>query len=883
MSIPILVTKLFIPQPRPELVHRPCLIEQLNRGLQRKLILISAPAGFGKTTLVSAWVDTLRRDTPGKNQNNIKIAWLSLDERDNDQTRFLVYLISTLRTIKENMAGGVLSTLQSPQPPPYETTLTTLINEIAAIPDRIILVLDDYHLIHAQPIHDVLTYLLENQPPNIHLVVATREDPPIPLARLRARGQLSELRANDLRFTSAEAAEFLNQVMGLNLSVEDITALETRTEGWITGLQLAAISMQGSRDTSGFIKSFTGSHRFILDYLFEEVIRLQEPEIRRFLIQTSIFERFNAASCEALTGYSNSRSVLDRLEQTNMFIIPMDHERNWYRYHHLFADYLNTELTSPETAELCKKASAWHETSDLVFEAVRYALASADSDFFADVIDRALSIDTVWSGGNLAQYLSWVDAIPPDALLSRPQLSLNAAHIYYLAGRFELAEKRITQTEQTLKSQSATPEVEQMLALAALYRGSIASVRGDTAQAIEQTTFAQARLPRENHLAHARAFFSLGLAYELAGQSENAAQNYLLSSDEAKSAGVLFLAIHADCAAAQVQISQGRLHLAEQACQNAIQLADDQRLAPLGLAWSILGGIALERDDLAAAEKRLSDGIALSRLGGLMDDVVLGLAYLARLRTYQGNTTAAFDAIQEASEIIQGYGVERMSTLAPAHLARLQIYTGEKQSAAQWAAEYQAIRGESPREFEDLTLVRVLIMNGDLENVPSMLNPLLGRAQDEGRLRTCMEVMILFALYQRAQKDIPAAVDWLSQALGFAAPEGFIRIFLDEGTPLLELLPQARQAAPELVDAILDRQQVENGSKPSPMAQLPDPLTNQELRVLALIVEGKSNQQIAEELVISLGTAKWHVHNILQKLGVKNRSQAIVRARELGF
>ncbi len=882
MPSPILVTKLYIPSTRTKHVNRPDLIKHLHAGLNRKLTLISAPAGFGKTTLVSAWVDALRQD-PHEKQHNIKFAWLSLDERDNDQTRFLVYLISALRTIEENIASGMLSNLQSPQPPPFETTLTILINEIAAIPDRIILVLDDYHLIQAQPIHDVLTYLLENQPPNIHLVVATREDPPIPLARLRAKGQLSELRANNLRFTSAEAAEFLNQVMGLKLSVEDISALETRTEGWITGLQLAAISLQGSRDSSGFIASFTGSHRFVLEYLIEEVIRQQEPEIRQFLIQTSIFERFNAAACEAITGFSNSRAILDRLEQTNMFIISLDHDRNWYRYHQLFADYLNTELTNNETAELCKKASVWHEANDLVFDAVRYALASGDSDFFADVINRTLSIDTVWSGGNLAQYLSWVDAIPPDDLLSRPQLSLNAAHIYYLAGRFELAEKRISQTEQILKSQSATPEVEQMLALAALYRGSIASVRGDTAQAIEQTNFAQERLPRENNLAHARAFFSLGLAYELAGQSEHAAKNYLLSSDEAKSAGVLYLAIHARCAAAQVQISQGRLHLAEQACQNAIQLADNQHLAPLGLAWSILGGIALERDDLAAAEKLLSDGIALSRLGGLMDDVILGLAYLARLRTYQGNTTATFAAIQEASEIIQGFGVERVSTLAPAHLARLQIYSGEWQSAVRWAAEYQAIRGESAREFEDLTLVRVLIMNGNLENVPSLLNPLFEQAQDKGRWRTCMEVMILFALFQRAQKDIPAAVDWLSQALGLAAPEGFIRIFLDEGPPLLELLPQARQAAPDLVDAILESQHVENGTKPSPMDQLPEPLTNQELRVLALIIAGNSNQQIAEELVISMGTAKWHVHNILQKLGVSNRSQAIARARELGF
>ena len=690
-----------------------------------------------------------------------------------------------------------------------------------------------------------------------------------------------EIRASDLRFTEEEASHFFNQSMQLMLEEEDIHSLEMRTEGWAVGLQLAALALKNLPDPQNFVETFRGSHRYVLDYLAEEVIRQQRDDIREFLIQTSILERFNAESCEALTGYPDSQGLLSELEQANLFLIPLDDERVWYRYHHLFADFLRTELSKTETEKLYKKAALWHEQNDLLSEAVQYAIASGDLEFLADVIDRGLKKDAIWSGGNLTLYAAWLDALPPQAFQSRPALSLNASHILYLLGRFDLAEKQIDQAEQTLHALPSSPEKEQMLALASLYRGAIASVRGDTQQAIEQITFAQERLPQEHHLQHARGFFSLGLAYELSGQTALAVQNYLKSSEEAQSAGVLFLAIHALGAAAQVQISQGQLHRAEQACQQAIQIAGGKRLPPLGLAESILGSIALERNDLAAAEEFLQNGIALSRRGGLIDDVILGLSYLARLHAYQGRVSNAFDAVQEANTIIQGFGVERMSMLAAAHIANLQLLTGQEGAATQWAVEYQAVRAGQPHEFADLTLVRVLLKTGDRENVPSILDALLKRGQAQGRVRTCMEVMILMALFHRAEKDIPAAVDWLSQALGLAAPEGFIRIFLDEGEALLDLLPKARQAAPELVDAILGSLQAESGK--SPLDQLPDPLSEQELRVLGLIVAGKTNREIADELVISVGTAKWHVHNILQKLGVSNRSQAIARARELGF
>jgi LuxR family transcriptional regulator, maltose regulon positive regulatory protein len=873
----LLETK-FHPPPWPsEGVMRPRLLDQLQAGLieQRKLTLVAAPAGYGKTTLITSWLYSLTEST-----RNI---WLSLEKSDNEPADFLSYWATAWNRISDLPLENIQDLLDMPQLPPFQSILDEVINPIARLKEPVILVLDDYHTITNALIHEMLEYFLEHQPHQAHLVIITRSDPPLPLARLRARRQMVEMRANDLRFTEEEAGHFFNQFMHLMLEDEDIHSLEMRTEGWAVGLQLAALALKNLPDPQNFVETFRGSHRYVLDYLAEEVIRQQRKGVREFLIQTSILERFNAESCEALTGYTDSQGLLSELEQANLFLIPLDSERVWYRYHHLFADFLRTELSKTETKKLYKRAALWHEQNEFLSEAVQYAITSGDLEFLADVIDRGLRENAIWSGGNLMLYAAWLDALPPQAFQSRPALSLNASHILYLLGRFELAEDQISQAEQVLNSLPVSSETELLLAQASLYRGAIASVRGDTQQAIEQITFAQERLPLEHHLQHARGFFSLGLAYELSGQTALAAQNYLKSSEEAQSAGVLFLAIHALGAAAQVQISQGQLHRAEQACQQAIQIAGGKGLPPLGLVESVLGSIALERNDLDAAEEFLQNGISLSRRSGLIDDVILGLSYLYRLHAYQGRVSNAFEVVQEANMILQGYGVERISMLAAAHIASLQLYTGQEGAEAQWAVEYQAVRASQPQEYADLTLVRVLLKTGDRENVPSILDPLLKQGQAQGRVRTCIEVMILMALFHRAEKDIPAAVDWLSQALGLAAPEGFIRIFLDEGTALLDLLPKARKAAPKLVDAILSIQQAESDSHSSPLNQLIDPLTAQEMRILNLLVAGKSNQEIADELVISVGTAKWHVHNILQKLDVSNRSQVIVRAKELGL
>ncbi len=879
---PLLKTKLHIPHRRPDMVPRSLLIKQLNERIQRKLTLITAPAGYGKTNLASEWTHSLQSEDTSNN----RITWLSLEEVDSEPIRFLSYVIAALQQVAPEIGAGALSLFESAQSPPINTVLNELINDIAGLDYHIMLVLDDYHVISHPEIHEALRYLVEHQPHQMHLVITSREDPPLPLPRLRARGEMAEIRMHDLRFSLDETTQFFSHSMKLDLESEVISVLEARTEGWIAGLQLAGIVLKNLPDHQAFMDTFSGSHRYVLDYLTDEVLQSQDEEVRQFLVQTAILKRFNTDICQAVTGNPNSQFILEQLEQTNMFIVPLDHERVWYRYHHLFADSLLTELSKAEASELYKKASAWHEANDMIFEAVTYALDSADPEFMADMIDVALQQETIWSSGNLVLYSSWLEKLPAQVLANRPHLSLNAAFVLYLSGRFDDALQLIALAETDLAAQPASPEVENLLALVALYRGSIAAVRGDVEQAIELITFAQSRLPRADHMAHARAHFSLGVANENSGQADDAAKNFLRASEKAQSAGVLHLAVHARCSAAQVLIDLGRLNLAEQACRTAIDLAEGQRFPPLGVALSILGGIALERNDLASAEQLLNEGIALSSQRMLLIHVIAGMASYVHLTVCQGNTAEFLNAIDEVNAILEEYDeeydVDRFYLVAAANQARMHIFLADRQAVDQWAKAYQASRSDSPFEYAELTLVRYLLMSGDYEAVPSILQPLLDAARHEGRFRASMEIKLLFSRYCQDKGDIPTALKWLSEALEIAAPEGFIRIFLDEA-PVLELLPQVRETAPDLVDAILGQQKSPDDVERPAQPQLPEPLTEQELNILALIVGGKTNQQIADELVVTLGTVKWHVHNILQKLGVNNRTQATIRAQELGL
>jgi len=465
MTTPLLQTKLYIPPIRREVVPRLRLIERLNASLRRKLTLVSAPAGFGKTTLLSEWIHAIgARQAAGREtiqsaaspfspplSSPLRVAWVSLDKDDNDATRFLFYLIAALQTNETNVGEGVLMALQSPQPPPVESVLTDLINEVIDIPGHIVLILDDYHLITAQPIHEALTFLLNHLPPQLHLILSTRADPPLPLVRLRGRGQLNELRATDLRFSPTEAAAFLNDVMGLGLSAEEIAALDARTEGWIAGLQMAALSMQGREDVSGFIKSFSGSHRFILDYLVEEVLDQQSSDIRGFLLRTSILERMSAPLCDAITGRANSQTILAQLEQNNLFLNHLDDERHWYRYHHLFADLLRKRLgaTQPDILPaLHLHASEWYEKSGLTAEAVNHALAIDDVERVSRLI--AGNAFAMMDHGELATLVARLDALPEEMIKSQPWICVARAWAFIYAGQMDALEALLLDAEEAL-------------------------------------------------------------------------------------------------------------------------------------------------------------------------------------------------------------------------------------------------------------------------------------------------------------------------------------------------------------------------------------------------------------------------------------------------
>jgi LuxR family transcriptional regulator, maltose regulon positive regulatory protein len=882
MNIRLLATKFHIPPSRSVGITRPRLLEQISSGLHEnhKLTLVSAPAGYGKTTLVAEWFHSLKNEKLG-------VAWLSLDEADNDLARFLSYWLAAFQLVNESFSEKIQPFLNLPQFPPVKTLLDELLNELAVLKTPTLIGIEDYHIITNPLIHEALEYFIDHQPAGVHLILTTREDPLLPLSRLRARGQMTEIRARDLRFTPQEARQFFDLSLNLSLSDETLRALDERTEGWAAGLHLAALALQNQPDPAAFIETFRGSHRYVLDYLAEEVIRQQDEEIQQFLAQTCILEQFDAAACESLTGRADSQSMLHRLDQANLFIIPLDNTREWYRYHHLFADYLRTGLTRFESSALNQKAALYHEANDMIFEAVHYAQASSDHDFVADLVERAVSREAAWSSGRVSALTGWLAALPDAALKTRPLLSLHASRIAYLGAHFEQADTLIDQAEGAIAARSISgPEGDHLLALAALYRGGIASVRGDVRSVFEQTRHALAAIPPEEHLAQARATFSLALAYELSGETQQAVQTYLEASRLANEVGVSFLMLNARCAAALVQIRQGKLGMAAQTCHEALKLVDSKHIPPVGLVWAILGGIACEKDDLSTAERYIQDALHLTRQGGLMDDLNVGLIYQSRLLHAKGDFPGALSLLEQAAAVMDAFHVPRLSMLAAAYIARLRLAGGQIELAVQWAQQYQQVRLSQPveylREFEDLTLARIWLATGDLEAAFSLLKPLLEQAKIAGRGQVCIETHILLAQVHRARRNTPFAVENLSHALRIAAPEGYVRIFMDEGAALAELLPKARLAAPDLVDRLLDKK-AHVKEVLSPLARLPEPLSEQEIRVLKLLMAGNSNREIADDLVISVGTAKWHVHNVLQKLGVSNRSQAIARAHELGI
>lgn len=926
----VLQTKLYIPSLRPNLVPRPRLTARLNQGLRlgHKLTLLSAPAGFGKTTLLSDWVHhprSQREALPGAGQEDTppgpgrpiadRTAWISLDEDDNDLARFLAYLVAALRTLLPGIGEGIRAMLQSPQQPPIEALLTPLLNELSAAPIDFLLVLDDYHLIGAREIDRALAYLLQHLPPQMHLVIATREDPQLPLSRLRASAQLSELRAADLRFDSSEAAVFLNEVMGLNLSNADIAALERRTEGWIAGLQLAALSIPQHKDAAAFITSFTGSHRYILDYLIEEVLEQQSQTIQNFLLVTAILDRFTGPLCDAMTGREDGQAILHRLERANLFIIALDNEGHWYRYHHLFGDLLRLRLRQTRQDQiptLHGKASRWYEQNGYAGEAIEHALRAEDFERAAQLVAEVSEV--VWQRGEYAKLRRWVQNMPLELVYSRPQLCIFHAEGLFLSGQQEAAEQALQAAEERLvpagqvmvsaaspgRNQLSRSERMQLLGRVAATRAFFAFYRGDVPAIIRYSRRALEYLPQQDVAWRSSAANAVGDAHVISGNLIAAEEVEREALEKSRAAGNIFLTLITGAKLAITFRQRGRLQLAIETCRQQLQLAGDRGLSQTAVAgWllAVWGEALAELDDLEQALHLARQGVELTsraRHGG--DVAMLGWSFLCLARVlFSGGD---MDAALETCGRIESMAFESdfppwITGMTAAWQARIWLAKDEVEAASQWAEQ----RGlDAPGAllvadeigffslFDHLILARTLLAQDRTTEAEELLAQLLKIAEMGGQTARVIETLILQALTHHAAGDVVRAMEAFHAALTLAEPCGFIRIFVDEGPPVAQLL---RQSAALGLDSgyagrLLAAFPVGEAPQTAPAALI-EPLSERETEILQLISKGLTNQEIANRLFLALNTVKSHTRSIYGKLDVHNRTQAVARARTLGI
>ena len=899
----LLTTKLYIPPTRPELVPRPRLIEQLNEGFYsgRKLTLISAPAGFGKTTLVTEWLDNLRVDAEKESQTVYRIAWLSLDESDSDPTRFLAYSIAALRTINANFAKGALSALQSPQPPPTEAILTALINEIATIPDRIILVLDDYHIIGPSQVDDALTFLLEHLSPQMQLIIATREDPHLPLSRLRASGQLTELRAADLRFTSSEAAEFLNQVMDLDLSEEDIAALETRTEGWIAGLQLAAISLQGKEDTTRLIKSFSGSHRLVLDYLIEEVLEQQSESVQTFLLHTSVLNRLTGSLCDALTGQENGKATLETLEHANLFIVPLDEERRWYRYHHLFAELLQQRLNIAHPnliTDLHSKAVVWYETNGDFSEAIHHALVGDDIETASRLIEKG-ALEAL-ERSDTRFILKWVDRLPDSDLERHPWLFVYHSWALLLTGQVDVVSPRLESTEWLLDSVSGDDETkkQEMLGHIAGLKALLCSWQRDYKNGIDFANHALDNLP-ENNWIRGYCAIVMGGAFWGNGNLVASKDAFAESSSVGKASGNIMLEVSGTCNLAHSLELEGHLQQSKKLFQDTFHLTEqDGKLLPVaGYIHVEIARVLYELNELDLASQHLMEGIKLCQRLADGRAEKIGHCLLAMVHLAKGDFADVVNSIQNAEQADPS--PETSFDLRGGEYPHVRLWLKEKKlkDVDAWIKE-SGVKVNNVSHFKTkLTYTmhaRALIALGReqpdgtyLNDALDLLEELLELAENNRWGSKVIEILVLQALALQAEGNTAQAMTALEWALSLAEPEGYIRTFVNEGSPMEALLRkikvedvQMKEYVRMLLDVFADKKALPSSLSPQPIIE---PLSEREIEVLQLIAEGLTNPEIAARLYLSLNTVKVHTRNIYGKLGVNNRTQAGTRAKTLGI
>ncbi len=908
----LLATKLYLPRLQPGFIARPRLTERLDEGPAGGLVLVCAPAGFGKTALLADWVRRGRRPA----------AWLSLDQGDNDPARFWRHVIAALERVRPGTAEQLAPLLGPPPPPAFDGLVTALINELAAQPGAVemMLILDDYHLIAAQPVHDSLGFLLEHQPAGLRVVLASRADPQLGLARLRGRGQLAELRAGELRFTVEETAALLRQAVGTALPEAAVAMLTARTEGWVAGLQLASLSLRQHSDVAGFVATFSGSHRYVLDYLTEEVLEHQPDEVRSFLLETSVLERLSGGLCDAVTGRPGGQAMLERLERANLFLVPLDEVRGWWRYHQLFADLLRARLQRelPERVPaLHRNAAAWQGEHGLADDAVGHALAAGDAAWAARLVEQ--EADALLMRGEGATLRRWLEVLPAELVGCRPRLCLAQARLAILSRRVEGVDALIDAAERAWEDTPAIADepyepsvghaaslLANVPATIALERAILAELGGDAERTAALASQALALLGAGEWTLASLARTHLAVAEWLSGRLPQAESAFAASAAQWRATGEPFPAAWSSYQLGEVQRAQGRLGAALETYQRALEITAALSRAALpaaGIAHVGMAEVAYQRGELEVARGHLTEGIALSRQLAYTQPLATGLSVLAWIRQAEGDHAGALEAIGEA-EGVAAPGVASLLNPVPAQRARLLLAQGDLTAATAWTKQRGLGADDRPsyaREPEHLVLARVLLAHGRPEQAGELLERLQGLAVAQQRAGSRIEIQALQALVLAAIGEEASAVTALAQAFTLARPEGYVRLFADEGAPMAALLARLiatqrtqQTAADGIPLAYLGRVvrafgQATAATGPGgragtvAVAGLVEPLSDRELEVLHLLAAGKPNQQIAEELVVALNTVKKHVAHILDKLGAANRTEATARARELGL
>lgn len=877
----LLKTKLYHPPARVDRVIRSSLLKRLDASLHSKLTLISAPAGFGKTTLMVEWLADAA----------VSSAWLSLDSADNDPMRFWTYVFAALETLCPGLYEQLRPLLYPPPWPPIEALLTIALNTLAASKRALLLVLDDYHLISEQTIHEAMTFLIDHLPPQAHIALLSRTDPPLPLMRLRVKGQLHELRAVDLRFSFDETTSFFRQVMKLDLARDEIAALDAHTEGWVAGLQLAALSMQGRTHPGEVITAFTGSHHYILSYLTDEVLHGQSERVRRFLLDTSVLERFNASLCNAVCESDDAQELLQHLEHANLFLVSLDEQRVWYRYHHLFADFLRTRLREeqPEHIQLLhKRASAWFMQHELMNEAVEHALAADDPEGAARIAETYAQM--IVMRGEISTFLHWVACIPETIIHHHPFLLLYRVGSLITVGHLDEAQVQLSIAEQVLGEEPYASSEDTQTVLAAV-RASLAAFQGNLEQALELSQLTLKSMPQDDPYVRSIIAACLGNVYLLTGDLTKASASFVEAIATGTAVQNRHVVLASMSAQGYVQAAYGHLRQATETHRQAIRLGTEQggKMFPtVSMSYGFLAEILCEWNELDEAERFVLDGIEIGKQWGYLGMLAQGHIVLAHCALARGQMKQALAMVQQAEEIIKQSNLTRLISMIVAYHAWIQLKVGNIEAVRHWASTADLSEHDTftyPKELEHVIYIEILIALGRGSEAQRIISRLLPVAEAGGRVQTTIMCLVMQALLLQAQGRLEPATDTLARALLYGEGEGYVRSIIDYGMPVIPLLRHAaaRGIAPNYVRTLLTAIGDTLNGHTHYLVNASVLLSERELHVLQRIAAGRSNQEIAQDLVVAQSTIKTHINNIYAKLGVHSRTRAIAVAKKLGL